>query len=103
LWLKLLPVLGVKTGDGTAGIFQQNFAARDLQHHKTAIRLVMVNAPDSRLLIGSLFAIHLDVPRLAFWSLHAIVWMNYVSGLLPGCCEQATGIEKQESGRAPES
>ena len=62
--MKLLPVPVVNAGDGTVGIFQQNLAANDVQHHKTATRLVAVDAADDRLLFGMLFHIHFDVPLL---------------------------------------
>jgi hypothetical protein len=64
LWLKLLLVPRVNTGDGAVGILQQNLVANDIQHHKTATRLVVVDAPDERSLIGMLFHIHIDVPLL---------------------------------------
>ena len=64
LWLKLLPVLCVDTGDGAAGIFQQNLVAYDLQYDKTAILPIVINAPDNRSLIGVLFHVHLEVPLL---------------------------------------
>ena len=63
-WLKLLPVLDLNSGDGAAGIFQQNLAAHDVHHHKTATRLVAVDTADNRLLFGMLFHIHIDVPLL---------------------------------------
>jgi len=62
LWLKLLPVPGVNTGDSPIGVFQQNLVAHDIQHHKTATRLVMVDVTDDRLLFGMLFHIHIGVP-----------------------------------------
>ena len=62
--MKLLPVPGVNAGDGAVGIFQQGLAANDVHHHKTATRLVAVDAADDRLLFGMLFHIHFDVPLL---------------------------------------
>jgi len=64
LWLKLLPVAGVNTGDGPIGVFQQNLVANDIQYHKTATRLVAVDAADDRLLFGMLFHIHFDAPLI---------------------------------------
>ena len=62
--MKLLPVPGVNAGDGAVGVFQQNLVANNVQHHKAATRLVVVDAPDDRSLIGMLFHIHFDVPLL---------------------------------------
>ena len=62
--MKLLPVPVVNAGDGAVGIFQQNLAANDVHHHKTATRLVAVDAADDRLLFRMLFHIHFDVPLL---------------------------------------
>jgi hypothetical protein len=64
LRMKLLPVPVVNAGDDAVGIFQQNLAANDVHHHKTATRLVAVDAADDRLLFGMLFHIHFDVPLL---------------------------------------
>ena len=61
LWLKLLPVLGVNTGDSAVGVIQQNPVASDLQYHKTPTRLVVVYATSERLLNGMLFHNHIDV------------------------------------------
>ena len=61
-WLKLLPVAGINTGDGATGVFQQNLVTNDVQHQKTATRLVVVDATDDRSLIGMLF--HIDLPLL---------------------------------------
>ena len=66
LWLKLLPVLNINTGDCVAGVFQQQFVANDAYHHKTASRLVVIDAPDHRFLIGMLHTIHIDAPLLFF-------------------------------------
>jgi hypothetical protein len=66
LGLKLLPVPGVNTGNCTAGVFQKNPVANDLQHHKTATRLVVVYAPYDWSLTGVLHHIHIDI----LFSLH---------------------------------
>jgi hypothetical protein len=88
LWLQLLPVLGVNTGDSAVGVIQQNPVANDLQNHKTATRHVVVYAPYDWLLIGLLFHNHIDVLFSLFWSLPGIVWMMNVSGILPGSQEK---------------
>jgi hypothetical protein len=62
--MKLLPVPVVYTCKCAVGIFQQNLAANDVHHHKTATRLVAVDAADDWLLFGMLFHIHFDVPLL---------------------------------------
>jgi hypothetical protein len=64
LRMKLLPVAVVNACDGAIGVFQKNLGANDAHHHKTATRLVAVDAADDRLLFGMLFHIHFDVPLL---------------------------------------
>jgi|GEM_PF-4671665 len=62
--MKLLPFPVVNACNGAVGIFQKNLAANDVHDHKTATRLVAVDAADDRLLLGMLFHIHFDVPLI---------------------------------------
>jgi hypothetical protein len=46
--LKQIPVVFVNGGDSAVGVFQEDFLANDVHDHKTATRLVAVDAADGR-------------------------------------------------------
>ena len=61
--MKQPPVAGVDAGDDAVGIFQQHLVADDVYHHKTAARLVAINATHDRLLYAiTCDLLHIDCP-----------------------------------------